>query len=225
MAHPLDNILWNTLNGPHAEHSLDFGDVRLYRPGFLPAAGMRQITDANFATLAAAVPAGTTLAMSGPAPITPTSQFAVEHVDELLQMVGDTLTAFTAPIAVTDLGPADFPAMQRLVDIAKPGPLVPRALELGGFVGIFDGDDLVALAGERLRPEGFAELSTICTHPGFRGRDYGKTVVSAVAQRIAARGETPFLVVYPQNGPAIRLYESMGFVARSSMFLTVFKRL
>ena len=225
MPHPLDNLLWHCLSGPHAKHSVGEGDVRLYRPGFLPAAGMREFTDANFATLADLVPAGATIAMSGPQPIAPSGRFEVAHLDELLQMVAEKPTPVEPTAGIVDLGAADFGAMQRLVDIAKPGPLVSRALELGRFVGIFDGENLVALAGERLRLAGYAELSTICTHPDYRGRNYAKAVVSSVAQRMIAGGETPFLVVYPSNTPAVRLYESLGFAARAPMYLTVLKRL
>ena len=51
-----------------------------------------------------------------------------------------------------------------------PGPVHGAArVELGGYLGVFDGDRLMAMAGQRLAPPGFAEISAVCTHPDFRG--------------------------------------------------------
>ena len=41
----------------------------------------------------------------------------------------------------------------------------------------------------------------------------------ALAQRIRAKGQTPFLHVFPDN-PASRLYESIGFVPRRELHVT-----
>lgn len=97
-------------------------------------------------------------------------------------------------------------------------------MEIGGFHGIFAGERLVALAGERLRFAGFTEVATVCTHPDHRGRDYAKAVVSAVMRGIFDRDETPFLGVDEDNVPAIRLYERLGFTVRSRFQLNIMRR-
>ena len=45
--------------------------------------------------------------------------------------------------------------------------------------------------------------------------------MSVVAARIEARGETPFLHVYPHNTGAIRIYEALGYRIRREMKMTV----
>ena len=64
----------------------------------------------------------------------------------------------------------DIGEMLALVELTRPGPFSVRTVELGGYVGVFDGDRLVAMAGQRLAPPGFREISAVCTHPDFRGR-------------------------------------------------------
>ncbi|MBX7198124.1 MAG: GNAT family N-acetyltransferase [Rhodospirillaceae bacterium] len=70
---------------------------------------------------------------------------------------------------------------------------------------------LLAMAGERSRPEGFTEVSGICTRPDARGRGYARKLSAWVAHKIATRGETPFLHSPTTNTNTIRLYESLGF--------------
>src|SRR5262249_50861316 len=115
-----------------------------------------------------------------------------------------------AETAIAPLGPADRPDMMALAASTRPGPFGPRTAELGTFVGIRVDGQLVAMAGERFRLPGLTEVSAICTLPAFRGRGYGAALMAHVMQQIFARGETPFLHVFPDN-PAIKLYAAMGF--------------
>ena len=77
------------------------------------------------------------------------------------------------------------------------------------------------MAGERMKPAGFTEVSGVCTHPDFRGRGYAGKLMRMVAQRIAARGETPFLHAYADNAGAIALYENLGYRWRCDVNVTV----
>jgi ribosomal protein S18 acetylase RimI-like enzyme len=168
----------------------------------------------------AAVPLGTTIILHSPEPLAPPAELEVVDIHPLLQMVANRLTPVQPSIAVRELGPADLTAMKRLVDIAQPGPMLPGAFVLGRFVGIDEGDGLAAIAGDRLRPPGYGELCTVCSHPDFRGRGYARIVVSAIAEAIVARGDTPYLMVVPTNAAAVGLYESLGFAPRRCFIST-----
>ena len=142
---------------------------------------------------------------------------------EGVQMVAQALTA--APDAgFIPLSEADAPEMVELAALTKPGPFLIRTHELGGYIGIRDQGRLVAMAGERFKLPGFTEVSAVCTHPDYRGRGYAAALTIAVASRIAARGETPFLHTFASNTNAIRLYEKLGFVLRTPMSVTVLRR-
>jgi predicted GNAT family acetyltransferase len=111
------------------------------------------------------------------------------------------------------LGPADVPQILDLVERTRPGPFRPRTIELGQYLGIRHGERLVALAGERLHPAGWTEISAVCTDPAYRGRGLASRLVSAVGAGIAERGDRVLLHGLATN-PAIGLYLSLGFRLR-----------
>jgi predicted GNAT family acetyltransferase len=141
------------------------------------------------------------------------------------QMVAGDLKAVHADgFDIVDLTPQDGAEMFDLARLTQPGPFYSRTHRLGDFVGVKQAGRLVAMAGERMKLPGFTELSAVCTHPDHRGHGYAAALVSVIAARIEARGETPFLHVYPHNVGAIRLYEQLGYAIRCEMKMTVLNR-
>jgi predicted GNAT family acetyltransferase len=130
------------------------------------------------------------------------------------QMVLGELAAVDVPPAARALGPEDVGEMLALVELTQPGPFGVRTIELGGYVGVYDGDRLVAMAGQRLAPPGFCEVSAVCTHPDFRGRGLGAGLTALVAGAILERSERPFLHHASDNHAARRVYEALGFEFR-----------
>ncbi|KIF03802.1 GCN5 family acetyltransferase, partial [Streptomyces sp. RSD-27] len=130
-----------------------------------------------------------------------------------VQLDGRAVRAEASPEAVL-LGPADVAEMTELVRLTEPGPFLPRTIELGAYLGVRRGGRLVAMAGERMRPPGWTEISAVCTHPDHRGQGLAALLIRAVAAGIRQRGDVPFLHAAADNTNAIRLYESMGFALR-----------
>jgi predicted GNAT family acetyltransferase len=73
---------------------------------------------------------------------------------------------------------------------------------------------LVAMAGERLHPPGWTEISAVCTDEAWRGHGFASRLVRALVASIRARGETAFLHALADNTTAIGLYELLGFRLR-----------
>ncbi|MGW4382613.1 GNAT family N-acetyltransferase [Kitasatospora sp. NPDC004531] len=117
---------------------------------------------------------------------------------------------------IVELGPADVPEMLALVERTRPGPFHTRTIELGTYLGIRENGALVAMAGERLKPPGWTEVSAVCTAPEARGRGHAATLITALLHRITDRGERPFLHVTAEN-PALALYERLGFTIRTDV--------
>jgi ribosomal protein S18 acetylase RimI-like enzyme len=122
----------------------------------------------------------------------------------------------------TPLGPADVPEMLELAARTRPGPFLPRTIEFGGYLGIRRGGSLVAMAGERIRPPGWTEISAVCTDAEYRGQGLATRLTLAVAAAILERGDTPFLHASADNVSAIRLYAALGFrFRREAQFVVV----
>ncbi|SFT64567.1 FR47-like protein [Actinopolyspora lacussalsi subsp. righensis] len=125
--------------------------------------------------------------------------------------------------AVVELGVEDVPEMLDLTARTAPGPFRPRTHELGTYLGIRESGTLVAMAGERLRPTGWSEISAVCTAPEARGRGHAARLVLAMIERIESRGERPFLHVVAANTDARALYERLGFVVRKAVTFRGFR--
>jgi ribosomal protein S18 acetylase RimI-like enzyme len=142
---------------------------------------------------------------------------------ELVQMVGERVSGVACPEAVT-LGAADVPEMLSLVAETDPGPFLTRTVELGDYLGIRRDAGLVAMAGERLRLEGWTEISAVCTKAGWRGQGLASRLVGELVARIQRRSQRVFLHVLSTNSGAIRLYQQLGFRIRQRATLTVVTR-
>ncbi|MGI5170923.1 GNAT family N-acetyltransferase [Spirillospora sp. CA-253888] len=122
-----------------------------------------------------------------------------------------------------ELGVRDVPEMLKLAARTQPGPFWPRTRELGTYLGIRRNGALVAMAGERLHPPGWTEISAVCTAPEARGQGHAARLVRALAAGITRRDERPFLHVASANIGAIALYERLGFEVRKQVTFRGFR--
>jgi ribosomal protein S18 acetylase RimI-like enzyme len=112
------------------------------------------------------------------------------------------------------LSAADVPEMLDLVARAQPGPFLPRTHLLGRYVGIRRDGRLAAMAGERLRPAGWTEISAVATDERYRGQGLATRLVLDVVHHIHERGARAMLHAAASNTHAIGLYEKLGFALR-----------
>jgi ribosomal protein S18 acetylase RimI-like enzyme len=214
MPHVLDTAIWASLTGPHAHLAEVHGQALRYQPDVTPFVTLRPGHDERaWADLAELVGPGARTVLAGASFSAPPAGWEVLDTIDGVQMVDGTLRATADPEAVP-LGPDDVPEMLDLVARTEPGPFRPRALELGAYVGIRRDGKLIAMAGERLHPPGWTEISAVCTDPAYRRQGLATRLIRAVAAGIRDRGETPFLHTAAFNTTAIRLYESIGFTLR-----------
>ncbi|MFG2648784.1 GNAT family N-acetyltransferase [Streptomyces sp. NPDC048436] len=220
LVHPLDNPAYAALNGPHARFAERRGRVVRYQLDVSPWLGLPEAPEpGDWADLAALAGAGAEVPLPGVRVALPAG-WEVTFDMEGVQLVDDGVDAAPDPEAVR-LGAEDVPEMLDLVARTQPGPFLPRTVELGTYLGIRRGGALVAMAGERLRPPGWTEISAVCTDPAYRGEGLASRLVLAVAFGIRSRGETPFLHTSARNTGAIRLYETLGFrLRRTTRFVS-----
>lgn len=102
--------------------------------------------------------------------------------------------------------------MVELTDVAFPGFFRPRTYEMGSYFGIRSSTGkLIAMGGERLKLDGYSEISAVCTHPDFRGHAYGTGIIWEIARMHRRQGVVSFLHVGCANEGAVKLYLRMGF--------------
>lgn len=211
--HPLDNIVWTALTTAHRHLATGAGLARHYPRDMAPFAAISAATPQAYADLAQHL-AGHEARLFRPQEEPTPPGWETLSARPILQMVADVQQVESAAGSIP-LGPDDIPDMLALAEIAKPGPFSARTALLGDYIGIRDaGGQLVAMAGERFRCPGHVELSAICVAPAARGRGLGGLLTRHLMQAAFARGESPFLHVFPDN-PAARLYEKCGFAIRA----------
>ncbi|NYJ07266.1 GNAT family N-acetyltransferase [Petropleomorpha daqingensis] len=215
--HPLDHPVRAALAGPHARFAERRGNVLRYPVDVSPFLALPDEPSAqDWADLAELAGPGVVVPLAVVGPEAPAGWETVFFMPGV-QMVDDGLPAAPEEQAVR-LTTADVPEMLDLVERTRPGPFLPRTVEMGSYLGLRDADGaLVAMAGERLHPPGFTEISAVCTDPAHRGRGLASRLVLAVAHGIRQRGETPFLHAAASNTNAIRLYEQLGFRLRRTV--------
>jgi GNAT superfamily N-acetyltransferase len=207
----LDNIMWNCLSGPHAHFAAGAGAVRRYAPGFSPIVGCAEPARPDFEELSRHCASGESFyfdAWSG----APPAGWQIEKEARMFKMVWEAPMPEddAAPDAVR-LAPEHYGQAAELARLTNPGPFGPRTPELGEYFGYFEGNHLIALAGERMCAGTFHEVSGICTHPDFQGRGLARKLTLKLVRRQMQRGKTTFLHVMSHNTGARALYNKLGF--------------
>lgn len=219
--HPLDRPVWNALTGRQA--GLAIGTAAAWRidPAYGPFAAARP--DGAHALVSLLSDDDDAIWLIEPQPWDAPAGTRVVRTVSLVQMIADgAVPGFTPDPDVVLLEYADAPEMAALAHANAPGPWGPATHRYGTFYGIKDHGRLVAMAGERLRPDvGLGEVSGVCTDADYRGQGFALRLIRTVMAGLLARGDTPFLHSYAGNTAAIRLYESLGFRERAQLSVTI----
>ncbi|WP_410788315.1 GNAT family N-acetyltransferase [Kribbella sp. C-35] len=216
----LRNPVYAALTGPHASFAEVRGNARRYPSAVAPFLALPDVpTEQDWADAAELVGPGTVVALMRPEFPVPDS-FKLDRRFDLVQFVAPASLAAADPEAVV-LGVDDVPDMLGLVALTDPGPFRSRTIELGTYVGVRRDGELIAMAGTRFALPGYTEISAVCTHPSYQGQGLASRLIRAVAARITAAGQTPFLHTGGSNTNAIRLYKGLGFELSNEMKVTL----
>lgn len=151
-------------------------------------------------------------------------EWEVVFKKEIYQMVCEKPVPESAnrrpPVPLSD---KDIAAMIALTSLTKPGPFFSRTIDFGNYEGIFIDHQLVAMAGQRLQPLPYIEVSAVCTHPDHTGKGYAAQLIRSQVNKIISLSGKAFLHVYPDNLNAVHLYKKTGFEVRKEMLVYVLK--
>jgi predicted GNAT family acetyltransferase len=114
--------------------------------------------------------------------------------------------------------------MLALTQLTNPGPFGAKTIEFGHYHGAFEGDRLVAMAGQRMYAFEYAEISAVCTHPDHTAKGYARKLLLHQINRIKAAFNIPYLHVKYDNERAIKVYKDLGFSVNQEVYFHVFAK-
>jgi predicted GNAT family acetyltransferase len=225
MDHVLDNPGWNALISGNSNLANGNDEVKYFAKDVSPFVGFKHSTHQSFQTLFDIVPHNGPLGFITPVETEIPQQWEVLQAIKSYQMVFDEaiepagVTAELKPLTTEHV-----PQMLALTKLTNPGPFAEKTIDFGHYQGIFDGDKLVAMAGQRLNIFNYAEISAVCTHPDYLGRGYARQLLLHHVHRIRAASNIPFLHVRHDNHRAVKVYEGLGFVARRYIWFYILRK-
>lgn len=220
-AHPLDDLAWNALTGRQRRFAVGNDRVLRFQSAVAPFAAMVDATPASFDALRELIAEHGPVALTTPDEVEVPAGFSVLRRAMLLQMTCRREPDPAAALEYVRLDARDVPDMVALTTATEPGPFGPRTVELGDYLGVRRDGKLAAMAGERMKIDGYTEISAVCVDPAFRGQGLATGLITLLIAAIRARGETPFLHVLTSNLGAASVYRALGFAGRRELHLTV----
>ena len=227
MAHPLDDVAWHALTGPQAGLAASSADGRAlrYKDDIAPFCGVEHLDARGWAALAELLgPDGIAVFLRGEVEPAPAGWHELVREPATQYVAGDLAQPIAeATSEVVELTASDSPDMVALAAATEPGPFGPTSHLTGRWFGVRRSGRLVAMAGERMRVEGYGEVSGVCVDPSVRGEGLGAVVTLAAAHGIRERGDVPMLHVRDGNEGAHRLYRRVGFEVRRAVEVVVLR--
>ena len=217
-AHLLDNPIWSSLTTKHASFAVMQGNAGRYPPQIAPFAAVNTSDASALAQLEGIINGGESVYLVGLAPELGAG-WRVESAFPIPQLVCSTPAVVRPGPDAVPLTEANRSDMLALTSLVFPGFFRARTVEMGRYIGIYHGRVLAAMAGERMRMDGYQEISAVCTHPEFIGRGYAQRLVALLVNAVLERGDTPFLHTHRENARALALYDHLGFKIRTEVML------
>ena len=221
VADAFTNPVWNALHSTHRDLAVGFGRACKYPADVAPFSALEENTPEAMTALLSLLRPNEVTYIVDPAPLA-VDGLRVEAGPLCLRMdfpPEAPLPSIRPGIRMERLSCADAPAMVGLTDVAYPGYFRARTCVMGNYYGVWSEGRLVAMAGERMCPFPFRELSAVCTHPEHRGRGYAAALMTQILHDHRRDGALSTLWVIVSNKKAIALYERIGFLGVSEVRL------
>ena len=224
----LDNPAWHATKTCQPHLATGTERATKYFPDISPFAAIA--SEQDFAELSQLVP------IDGVAGIlSPVSQALPKETATWLEVAAISVHQMICadPMPTTPANPgqllneSDFEQMYQLAVITDPGPFEVNTGKMGNYYGIYEGNQLIAMAGERLICPHWVEVSAVCVHPDHEGQGLAKKLMLQTMQGIAAANKGAFLHVRhgsPAEQRALGLYEKLGFTVHQQAVVQIFQR-
>ena len=223
----LDNPIWNAMISGNRHLANGNGYAKFFPDDVGPFAGLKKFDEQSFRQLHNMLPENRVAVIFSATHLEIPDYWEIKDSIKALQMIftggPESLLNYNEDILM--LNKEHVPQMISLTKLTHPGPFVKRTIEFGNYFGIFKKHNLIAMAGQRLQPGRYIEISAVCTHPDYAGKGYGKALINKQVQKIISENNIPILHVRTDNEHAVSLYKRLGFTTRHEMHINVIKKL
>ena len=206
------NPVWHALHSKHRKFAKCAGDACRYAPDVVPFAAINAPGVEPMLQLHSLFEPGESAWIIGEE-YTEVPGLVREETLECLQMVlPNDVSVPDAETQIVKLSDNNADEMVALTTLAFPGFFRQRTCKMGSYYGVRSPfGELIAMGGERLKLDGFTEISGVCTHPAFRGRGLAAAIIWQVVREHRKEGVVSWLHVASANRRAAQLYLRMGF--------------
>jgi predicted GNAT family acetyltransferase len=206
------NPVWHALHSEHREFAKCAGDACRYPAEVVPLAAIRAPETGPMLQLRSLFEGGESAWIIGKEYAEVPGLVCEETLKCLQMLLPDGVSVPDTEIEIETLSDGNAHEMVALTRLAFPGFFRPRTCEMGSYYGVRSpSGELIAMGGERLKLDGFTEISAVCTHPSFRGHGLAAAIIWQVVREHRKEGVVSWLHVASTNRRAAELYLRMGF--------------
>lgn len=209
----LDNPIWSALSSVHQEFSAGTHEIKRYQEQTIPFIGMQHNDKSLLTQLEPYIKNEEEMFLKDELESVPENWEILQQL-ACIQMVYNPSSKESAMNTISQLSEQDSDELHALVNLVQPGFFKKKTTLLGNYYGIRKEGTLVAVAGERMKLNGFTEMSAVCTHPAHTGNGYAQQLLRGLCQITIDKGNIPFLHVLESNTRAIKIYEFLNFTKR-----------
>lgn len=220
MENILDNPIWHSLRTGNEKLGKGNSEAKFFSPNVSASAGLRENNEDNLEVLHQLLPVKRMVTLFSDSILQIPEKWLTTDNRTLFQMVYSGTEPTVNPVhEVKSLNEEHIPAMMELAKISKPGAFFERTIDFGNYKGIFNGNQLITMAGYRFQPEPYIEISAVSTHPDHLRKGYAGLIINNLVYDITRQSCIPYLHVWTKNKNAILLYEKLGFEMRRELNL------
>jgi len=209
------NPVWHALQTKHHHFVVFAGDACRYPADVAPFAAVARYSSTALQQLHSLLEPSESVWLIGESyPRVPGLSFG-ETLKCLQMVLPEEVTPPGPTTEIVRLSDANALEMVALTTLAFPGFFRKRTCEMGSYYGVRYGTrsdgELIAMGGERMMLDGYAEISGVCTHPAHRGKGLAASLIWQLVRDHRRDGLVSWLHVGSENRRAIDLYLRMGF--------------
>ena len=220
----LDNPVWHSMISGNQQLAQGNDKAKYFDRSVSPFAGIPELTGEYLYKLKETVPFDEPVGLFTTIENFNTEPWILMRRIDGFQMMYNKQEVAEPEVDIKHLTNEHVPQMVTLTALTNPGPFSTQTILFGGYHGIFEGDRLVAMAGNRFHAGSFVEISAVCTHPDFLGRGYARNLILNQIHHIQNRSCLAYLHVREENTRAISLYKSIGFEIRTQMHIHLLQK-